>query len=273
MDLGTLHPQVVHFAIALLLVGVLFRVVGLLGKPAWLNPAAVALLVLGTASAVVSVRSGDDAHGPVERTPGARSAVVEHEEWGERTRNIFLAVVALELLAFGFKDGQRTAVRVGLAALALAGAYAVYETGEHGGELVYAYAGGVGIRSGDPQDVGRLLLAGLYHQAQLDRREGRSSDASGLFTEMARRWPNDTSVRLLAAESLLRDRRDAQGALAARDAITLPATSTRLIAQAGGLRADALIAAGRRDSARAVLQELTRTTPNTRLQAKLDSLR
>src|SRR2546422_4555637 len=33
------------------------------------------------------------------RVPGARAAVMEHEEWGERTRNIFLVVAALEIAA------------------------------------------------------------------------------------------------------------------------------------------------------------------------------
>ncbi len=57
------------------------------------------LLLLGTGAAVIAVQSGGDAHGPVERVPGARDMVEEHEEWGERTRNVFFLVVALELLA------------------------------------------------------------------------------------------------------------------------------------------------------------------------------
>lgn len=47
------------------------------------------------------MQSGDDAHGPVERIPKARPVVVEHEELAERARNIFLGVVAIELLALG----------------------------------------------------------------------------------------------------------------------------------------------------------------------------
>ena len=38
--MGALHPQVVHFAIALLVVGVLFRAVSWLGRPAFVSPAA-----------------------------------------------------------------------------------------------------------------------------------------------------------------------------------------------------------------------------------------
>src|SRR5512134_2714049 len=93
------HPQVVHFVIALLIVGVAFRVVALTGKVKWTGPAATALLVMGGIASWVAAKSGDAAHGPVERIPGARDAVVEHEEWGERTRNVFVGVAALELVA------------------------------------------------------------------------------------------------------------------------------------------------------------------------------
>ena len=47
------------------------------------------------------------------------------------------------------------------AAAGVVGLWFPYQAGAHGGQLVYSYAGGVGIRSGEPQDVGRLLLAGL----------------------------------------------------------------------------------------------------------------
>ncbi len=120
MSLAPLHPQIVHFVIALLFAGLVFRWISLTGRAAFTGPAAAALLLVGAAGAVLAVKSGTDAHGPVERVPGARAAVVEHEEWGERTRNIFLVASAL---------------------VGLAGAFALYEAGEHGGELVYAYAG------------------------------------------------------------------------------------------------------------------------------------
>ena len=96
MSLAALHPQIVHFVIALLFVGVLFRCVSLTGRVPFAGPAARVLLLVGTGAAVLAVQSGTAAHGPVERVPGARAAVMEHEEWGERTRNIFLVVAALK---------------------------------------------------------------------------------------------------------------------------------------------------------------------------------
>lgn len=53
------HPQVVHFAIALLLVGVAFRLIPLSGRLTFTKHAA-AVMLLGTLAAAVSVRSGVD---------------------------------------------------------------------------------------------------------------------------------------------------------------------------------------------------------------------
>ncbi|MBL8962314.1 MAG: hypothetical protein JNJ98_20805, partial [Gemmatimonadetes bacterium] len=160
-NVGVFHPQVVHFVIALCLVGVGLRVVSLLRKWPWMNPAATTLILLGTIASVVAVKSGDDAHGPAERVPGARNAVVEHEEWGERARNIFLLIAAVELVGLAIAEKNRRLVHAASAVIGLGGVFAMYETGEHGGELVYSYAGGVGVRSGEPEDVERLLMAGL----------------------------------------------------------------------------------------------------------------
>jgi uncharacterized membrane protein len=268
------HPQVVHFVIALLIVGVAFRVVALTGKLKWTGPAATALLVMGGIASWVAAKSGDAAHGPVERIPGARDAVVEHEEWGERTRNVFVGVAALELVALALGAGAARTVRAVSALAGLAGVYVLYEAAEHGGELVYAYAGGVGIRSGNPEDVGRLLTAGLYNESQLARKAGRGDDANRLIRVMADRNPSDATTRLMWAESLLLDRKDAAAALAVLDSITVRPDDARLRPRRDMLAADALRQAGRTDSARVVLQALATQFPaNVRVKAKLDSLR
>lgn len=107
--MGQFHPQVVHFAVALLVLGVLLRAVSLLGRPAFVAPAATLLLALGTIAIVVAAQTGQAAHGPVEQMPGVRPAVMEHEEWGERARNVFLVVLLVEgaALAFRLAAGHR----------------------------------------------------------------------------------------------------------------------------------------------------------------------
>lgn len=272
--MGALHPQVVHFTIVLAIIGVAFRLVSLLGKPAFASPAATTLLLLAALSSVVSVRSGTAAHGPVERAPGARPAVMEHEEWGERTQATLLVVGAIEFLGLALRKFSKVRYLHGLAAVAgVAAVFCVYEAGEHGGELVYAYAGGVGIRSGDPKDVERLLLAGYYHQALADRAAGRAEQAGALISAAAARFPSDPEVRMLAADSLLKDQKNPQAALDVLAAIQVPADNRFMAFQRANLQADAYEALGQKEAAAAALEPLLKDFPNPRLQQRIDSLR
>jgi uncharacterized membrane protein len=272
--IGPYHPQVVHFVIALAIVGVLLRLVSLTGRVAFAGPAAATLILLSAAASLAAVASGDQAHGPAERVPGARNAVVEHEEWGERARNALIVVGVLELAALALaRRGKARPVHIASAVAGLVALFVVYEAAEHGGELVYAYAGGIGVQRQEPADVGRLLLAGLYHQAELDRKGGRPDDAAALVDLAARRFPADVEVQLWRAESALVDRKDAAAATAALAGITPPADQPRLRVRHAILLADALAASGQRDAARAALTALAGEFPDdARLKSKLQEL-
>jgi uncharacterized membrane protein len=272
--MGALHPQVVHFAIALLIVGVLFRALSWLGRPAFIGPAATALLTLGALAAVVAAYTGDVAHGPVEQMPGFRPAVEDHEFWGEWVRNIFLVVVVAELLALALRNSAKARYAlIASTAVGVLGLGALYEAGEHGGEIVYGYAGGVGTRSGDPQDVGHLLRAGLYQQAIADRKAGRPDGAAALLDIASQRFPDDVDVQLARAESLLVDRKNAMAALDALRAIMPPADNRAVRIRHGLLTADALVAANQREGAIAALQQLLAAVPSPRVQQRLDALK
>ncbi len=271
---AALHPQVVHFTIVLVIIGVAFRLVSLLGRPAFASPAATTLLVLAALSAVVSVQTGTAAHGPVERVPGSRPAVEAHEESGERARTVLLVLGVVELAALALRRSPRVKLAHGAAALVgLAAVFAVYEAGEHGGELVYSYAGGVGIRSGDPKDVERLFIAGAYQQAMADRKADRPEQAAALIADTAARFPADPELRLLAAESQLLDRKDAQAAIEALGQVQVPDQNRVLAFRKATLLADAHEAAGQKDAAVAALETVLKTFPNPRLQRRVDELK
>lgn len=275
-DLGPLHPQIVHFVVALLLVGVALRWIALTGKAPFAGPAATILLLLGTVAAVLAVSSGTAAHDPVERIPGVGQAVRDHEDWGEQTRSVFLVVAGLEVVALVLARrrpqwGRWALVASGL--VGLYGCYAVYETADRGGKLVYSYAGGPGLRTGDTTDIGRLFTAGLYEQAMVDRARHQSADAAALIDELARRSPGDTMVQLLHIESQLRDRQDAKGALAALGALHPAANNPRLTIRVGMLTVDTYVALGQTDSAKAVLRRLVAQFPMfQRLKDRLTQL-
>jgi len=274
--MAALHPLVVHFTIVLVMVGVAFRLVSLLRRPAlaFTGPAATTLLVLAAIASVVSVRSGDAAHGPVERVPGVRPAVVEHEEWGERAQNIVILVGVLELLTLALRRSPKLRLVQGAAAVAgLAAVFAVYEAGEHGGELVYSYAGGVGLQSGDAKDLDRLLMAGYYHKAMAERAAGRPQQASALIAEAQRAFPGDPEVQLLVVESLIADLKNPQAALDALATVQVSSDNAALVRRVALLKADALEATGQKDAAIAAVEAALKASPHPRLQQRLDTLR
>jgi len=270
IDFAQYHPQLVHFVVALGVAGVILRLVSLTGKAPWTNPAAVTLLLVAAGTSILAVKSGAEAHGPAERVPGARETVEEHEELGERTRNLFLLVAALELAAIAFKQrhnwqrGFRVASGIG----GIAAAFTLYQAGEAGGKLVYSYAGGVGLRSGDPADVQRLLVAGLYHQARASRAAGNHAEAARLIDELALQRPDDPSVAFLKIESMIRDRQDFSGALVVLAAQSPDSANNRLTIQKGLLTSEAFDSLGQPDSARATLKALAEKFPKNRFIAE-----
>ena len=155
----------------------------------------------------------------------------------------------------------------------LVGLFFLFEAAEHGGELVYSYAGGVGVRTGTEEDVGRLLLAGIYHQAQLDRKNGKAEEAASLVELARRRHPDDLEVGLMAAESRLVDRRDPEGALDALSRLQPSSEDARLRVRKGLLEADSLEAMGDVAKAREKLESLLEEYPNnSRLTRRLDEI-
>jgi len=280
-ELAPLHPIVVHFAIAFLTGGVLFRFVWLIGtllrtrRLSSFGWGACALLLLGTLAAYAAVKSGEAARGDLEGLPGAEAALQEHADWANWTLRLFAGVAVLEGAGLWLdRFGKATPALVASALLGLGGLYLVFQTGDHGGYVVYSHAGGVGTRSRDPKDVGRLFLAGLYQQSVLDRAEGRPEDAARLLETAAARFPDQVEVQLLLAESQLEDLKDAVRALATLARLDVPRDQSALRLRHGLLTVDALLASGRVEEARSALGRVGAQFPDNGLvklrQQRLD---
>jgi uncharacterized membrane protein len=272
-QLAALHPIVVHFAIGLLVSGVLFRCACLVGgllrtaRLEFAGPAACVLLLAGTLATTVAVKSGELARRDAESIPGATPELDEHEEWGDRTLRVFAVVALLETTALVLRQSRkgRSSLRAASGALGLLGLFLVYETGEHGGQAVYSHAAGVGTRSGRVEDVGRLLLAGLYQQSVVDRAAGRTEEAKQLLELAAARLPHDVELQLVLAEFQLEDGKDPARALATLRRLTVPEHDSRLRLRHGLLTVDALLALDRRQEARETLDEVRRNAPGNGL--------
>ena len=91
-----LHPLIVHFPIALLLVAPLFVVLGMTlrrNRPfLW---AALLLMAIGTTATFVAVSTGEAAGKLAERTPRINAVLEHHEELAETTRVVFTALTVI----------------------------------------------------------------------------------------------------------------------------------------------------------------------------------
>ena len=270
------HPQIVHFVVALAIVGAVLRWISLSGRLAFTRPAAATLLILSAGAAVAAVESGSQAHDRAERIPGVRAAVQAHEGAGEWARDALLVVAGLEIvgLALARRAAWRRWAEIASGVACLAAVGAVYKAADRGGDLVYSYVGGPGLRTGDTADVHRLLTAGLFEQAMLARSAHRSAEADSLIGELARRDPGNVEVQLVAAQSLMTDRKDPRAALAALDRIAVPDSEPLTKLRVAFTRADVYLAAGMKDSARAVLEKLVAQNPgNPSIRQRLERLK
>jgi uncharacterized membrane protein len=145
-----LHPLIVHFPIALLLVAPLFIVIGALLQPekgrVYLFSALI-LMALGTTAVFVALETGEAAAKLAERTPEINAVLEHHEQLAETTRIafsvltvIFAAIILLPRLlrrSPGWLAGR------GLLLLFLvaygAGMLLLVNTAHNGGRLVHEF--------------------------------------------------------------------------------------------------------------------------------------
>lgn len=147
--LASLHPKVVHFAIALLLTYVLFEFLYLILKKDFLNKSATLILFFGVLGALASLLTGNQAYHYAENLFDNYNVKIplglidEHEEYATITLYWFLGILVIRFL-LNIKNIFKGWIQIIVFVLALVGVYWIYETGEHGGELVYKH--GVGTK-------------------------------------------------------------------------------------------------------------------------------
>lgn len=143
------HPLIIHFPIALLLVAPLFVFLGMIlpkNGRSFLY-AALILMAIGTLSACVAVSTGRAAAELADRTPEIAKVLETHEELAELTRNLFsgltvlfagiLFVPALLKKNPGFKLSFM--ITAAFLAVYMLASLAVVWTGHEGGRLVHQY--------------------------------------------------------------------------------------------------------------------------------------
>jgi uncharacterized membrane protein len=147
-----LHAMVVHFPIALLIVGFLSELIAFIFKKSFFRQAALYLLLIGTLGTIASYVVGNTAGEGIEESPLAK-AMKLHEQ---------AATIALWLTGFtaavylfiAFFKYQKSWARIASVVLFAAVIGSISRTGYLGGQLVYKHGAGVELALPDFSNPG-----------------------------------------------------------------------------------------------------------------------
>jgi len=143
-----LHPLIVHFPIALLISALLFDLLALIfRKVNWLRYAAGSLYILGALAAAVAYLTGRQAADAVNVPAMANPTLTEHADLGLYTVWFFGIYGLARLFLLWKKLSQKSVVSFVVFLVGAAGIYLLYETAEHGAELVFRH--GVGVQAAE----------------------------------------------------------------------------------------------------------------------------
>lgn len=135
-----IHPLIVHFPIALLIVAVIFDVARLFfKKQSWIQNTVLALYSTGTIGLMASFISGRDAVETVVVSGDAISVVTTHEDWALYTLIYFSIFTLLRLWTWWKNLEVNHWISSGLIVLAFAGIGMLWRTGDLGTQLVYKH--------------------------------------------------------------------------------------------------------------------------------------
>lgn len=144
------HPLIVHFPIALLIVGSIAELAGHLLKRDDLRHFAFWAIILGVASTGAAYLSGSMAEEQVEHLPGIHSTLEMHEELATITLVTWIGLGALRILLAG-RQWLTSNIFYLYIVLLLAGSVLLGTTGYWGGQLVYQHGAGVKMTSATQQ--------------------------------------------------------------------------------------------------------------------------
>jgi uncharacterized membrane protein len=139
--LAQLHPKLIHFPIAFLLIYILLEITGVLTNKEFFQKTAHLFLLLGVLGAIGAVITGNQAADIASKweDKGATipfGLISDHEEFATITLWYFTGLLVLRTF-FVLKKKFRGINQYLFILLAIIGGYIVYQTADLGGKLVY----------------------------------------------------------------------------------------------------------------------------------------
>lgn len=144
------HPLSVHFPIALLITGFLFKTIALFTSGITWNKAGSVLLILGTLGAWIAIYTGNLADGIVSRQICDPTVLKDHENAAYAVSWIFTGASLVDLAALvkSIKVNKKILRIIAMTLMFIGSGLLIY-TGHLGATLVYQQGAGVYKPSGD----------------------------------------------------------------------------------------------------------------------------
>ena len=148
--LAQLHPKIIHFPIAFLLIYVFLEITGIITKKDFYLKAAYLFLFLGVLSAVAAVITGNQAYEIASqlKDKGAvipSGLVSQHEQYATITLWYFTGLLVFRTYLV-LKKKLKGTLQYLLVLLAVVGAFFIYETADYGGKLVFNHGVGTEMK-------------------------------------------------------------------------------------------------------------------------------
>ena len=142
--LAQFHPKIIHFPIAFLIVYLLLELLGAIFKKDFFSKTAHLFLFFGVLGALAAVLTGNQAEDAFEGWNKTTSAILDiHSTYANITLWYFTALLLIRTFLV-LRKKFNNLFRYIFCILAIVGAYFIYQTGEHGGQMVFKY--GVGTQ-------------------------------------------------------------------------------------------------------------------------------
>lgn len=140
-----IHPLLVHFPIGIIILAALMNFISLFVPEEWWDEKKNTIIYLiGSVSAIGVYYSGKSAADSVFLPTEAQTVLNDHADWALWLVWFFIVYAIVRIGLHYFKLFEKSITKYVVFVAVLPGIFLLYETGEHGAEMVFGYGAGTG---------------------------------------------------------------------------------------------------------------------------------